>query len=701
MKRKLLSILTVNLLPPLIFFALISAYTFLIFIPGLEHAAESGEGTGHLLGTLFPYTAGMLVLIALLFIFVTVRGLRLEMSRERLKESATLLDEEFQSWVETTADGFIYIPDSGSISADDIVLEMLDYTPEEFAILAPEDFINTDVDGKELRGYITEGGTDITGRYETRLVSKDGQTSEVLVSASRIRTELMSGIILIVKNMSELARTAATRIDVQRDDSLIELQSALQYIYQSAGSMMVEVLTFDGETEIIEAVERMTAEHKNNFIVVDNAGYAEGIVTDQDLRQRVLAGGNSIHSKVREIMSSPVVTAPVNIMFFEAFRLMRDHSIRQLLITDESGIPVGLLTEKTLIEVQSTNTAAFSEELLKADTVDEMRDCYRRLVFSVRTLVQSGAKASYIVNLVSKTSEIITEKLIKSSFKKFGPPPCDFAFIVMGSEGRGEQTLFTDQDNGIIFSENNPERIEKYREYFLRLGKQVSDSLNYIGYSYCKGGVMASNRKWVKTGNEWRNQIHNWFAGEDPDRLLDLNILFDFKCVYGSYELAAGMRQSIWNAVESYPGFLRELAAAVSVFKPGLTVFGRIQTKYTDADDEVFDIKKALGPLIIYARTMALRERIEFTSTTARLRELKERGILNDKQCRNFENAFDFLTQLRFRDQVQTIEDGESMDNLIYIEDLSEVEIISLRRIFKQISSAQNNLRIALTGSMR
>ncbi len=701
MKRKISRILSVNILPPLVGFGLLSAYVFLIFIPELINIAGESIDTGEMFKTLIPYTAGVLVLTAVLFVFASIRSLKTELSRERIKKSYELIDEEYQNWIETTADGFIYIDDSANISANEIVLHMLDYLPEELKDIDCGELIYPDVDGKELISYINNPAEDITGRYETRLVKKDGSNIEVFISASRIRMNLISGIVLIVKDMSEKSRTGAARIDAQREYTLVELQSALQYIYQRAGSIMDDILLFNRDTKISTAVECMNEINKNNFIVVNEKGYAEGIVTDQDLRQKVLSGAAGIDSEVTAVMRSPVVTAGVDIMFFEAFRLMRDNSIRQLVVVDDKGFPIGILSEKRLIETQSTNTASYTEELLRAETVEEMRDCYLRLVFSVRTLVQLGAKASYIVNLVSKTAEIITKKLIELAIEEYGPPPCSFAFIVMGSEGRGEQTLLTDQDNGIIFKDCPEAEINSVREYFIKIGSFVSDSLEYIGYSYCKGGVMASNPKWVRSSSEWRQQVFSWFSGTGQRHLLDLNILFDFKCIFGKNKYADRFRKDLWEAVDTHPGFLRELTAAVSVYKPKLTLLGKIQTNLTDEDDEVFDIKKAISPLILYARTMALREKIEAVSTVERLRALREKGKITAGELRNYEQAFYLLTQLRFRDQVQTIEDGEPLSNLIYVEDLSEVELSSLSQIFKQISSAQDKLRLEMGVTMR
>ena len=701
MKKRIGIIITINLLPPLVFFGFLSAYVFLIFVPELEKTAEAGGGMPSLIIPLFPYTVGLLLFTAVVFIAAAARSLRIEISRERMKKSFEQIDEEYQNWIETTADGFIYVGRNGRVNADNIVTGMLGYTAEEMQSLNPSMIINGDTDGVELLENLKRDDDEITGRYETRLIDRNGSPIEVVISASEINSGGFNGFILMVKDMSDNVRTKSVRIDIQREYAVVELQSALQYIYQNAGSMMVDPLLVNESEEILSAVEKMNDSHVNTFVVTDHGGFAQGIVTDQDLRQRVLSGENGIHSPVTDIMSSPVVTAPVGIMFFEAFRLMRDHSIRQLVITDDEKRPVGLLTEKKLIEVQSTNAAAFMEELMKAETLEELRDCYLRLVFSVRTLVLSGSKAAYIINLVSKTAEVITHKLIEKGFEKYGPPSCNFAFLVLGSEGRGEQTLLTDQDNAIIFADVPDNSLEVCRSYFLKLGSYISESLNYIGYAYCRGGVMASNPKWVKSRSEWHYQVMSWFAGESPDRLLDLNILFDFRFIYGDGKLGKDLRRIIWDAVNRYPGFLREVAAAVSVFKPPLTVLGRIQVKHTENDDEVFDIKKALGPLIIYARTMALREKIEVTSTTERLLKMKERELISEHQYRNYLQAFDFLTQLRFQNQVRKIEDGEELDNLVYIEDLTEVEIISIRRIFRQIASAQDMLRILLTGNIR
>lgn len=701
MKKRISRIISMNILPPLISFSFLTAYTLLFFIPELERAAVEGGSPQHLLAGLLPYTMGVLVLTALIFIFSSVYSLKLELSREKIKKSFEQIDDQYQNFVETTSDGFIYIPDSGNLQVDEIVMKIAGLNIAELAQLSPRDLINDDIDGLELLGYLESHDHNIVGRYETRLKTAEGDLVEVLISASRIDSEQMKGFILIVKDMSDRTRTEALRLDVQKEYTIVELQSALQYIYEDAGSMMIEPLQLEEGTPIIEAVELMNAQHKNTFVVVDADGRLSGIVTDQDLRQRVISGELETGDSVRMLMSSPVVTAEAGIMFFEAFRKMRENNIRQLVITDGDDRPAGILTEKKLIEIQSTSSAVLFEQLKKAETIPQMRDCYRQLVFSVRTLVSSGARAANITAVVSSTAETITQKLIEMAFIKFGPQPCGFAYLAMGSEGRGEQTLLTDQDNGIIFSDVPEDQLESCRNYFLKLGAYVSDALDNIGYSYCKGGVMASNPKWVRSESEWRDQFWGWVSGTGSGKLLDVNIIFDFKCIYGDRSLSRALRRDLWETINRFPSFLREMAATVSEFKPPLTPFGKIQVKYTEQDDEVFDIKKALSPLILYARTMALKEKIEETSTSARLKVMKERNILTPDKYKSYAHAFEYLTLLRFTDQIRAIEEGGPLENLVYIEDLIEVEIITLRKIFKQISRAQDDLKFAVTGTLR
>lgn len=635
---------------------------------------------------------------ALLFYFI--QTIRFRISGENMKEAVSVINRKYHDWFESAADGTIFIPDSGSMVADQVIMSMLGYSSDEFIKLNPADLFLADSSGQQLLEGLKNKNWGAS-RFETRLIKKGGETYEVVITVSGVNSGNLKGTVLIIKNINDSVKAEALRINIEKDQNLIEQQSALQYIYHRAGNMMVEPLLLNENTLISEAVSEMNRHKVNSFIVVNDTGFPSGIVTDQDLRQRVLSGVNHPKDEVRTIMSSPVVTAPVDIMFFEAFRLMRDNSIRQLLIVSDDQKPIGFLTEKKLIEVQSTNSAAYLAELINAETIEQLRICYRRLIPAVRTLVLSGSKAEYILSVIKRTSEIITEKVIKKGFIKLGPAPCRFTFLVMGSDGRGEQTLLTDQDNAIIFEDSDPEKVEKCRSYFLKLGKFISDSLNYIGYKYCSGNVMASNPKWVRTESEWRQQIFEWFGGESEDRMLEINILFDFKYAYGEKDFSRRLRQVIWQAADGYPGFLREIALAVSVFKPPMTILGRIQVKHDTNDDEFFDIKKALGPLTIYTRTLALREKIEAVSTIERLHLLNRKGVITDVQCKNYIQAFDYLTQLRFRSQVQSADKNEQMQNYIFIKDLSEIEIITIRRIFKQITSAQNRLRMLLTGSMR
>ena len=689
----------INLIPSLLVTILFIIYIILLY--GTEMNRSAGSGRPGEMRNIQMFTMWILLSAAVIFIFTAVRNMRTELSREKIKNSFNIIDERFQNFIESTSDGFIYIDRNGVITADPVITSKLGYTEEEMSRLSPYSLINSEIDGEEILNHIRTASNEITGRYEARLVKKDGSLLEVLFSASRIDTGAMKGLVFIVKDMSEESRSDAARIDVQNEYSIIELQSALQYIYQNAGSMMDEPLIVSEDSSIISTVEKMNDQHKNTFVVVDEHGFASGIVTDQDLRMRIISGAVQACDSVRRIMSSPVVTAPVGIMFFEAFRLMRDRSIRQLVIVDDESMPVGILTEKKLLQVQSTNPAVLFEELKDAETAAQLRDCYQRLKYSVRTLILSGAKAVHISGVVSKTAEIITLKLIENSIAEYGPPPCRFAFLAMGSEGRGEQTLITDQDNAIIFSDASEDKLEEYREYFLKLGKNISDSLNYIGYKYCAGGVMASNPRWVRSESEWHNQFWEWVSGEGSSMLLDINIIFDFKRIYGDLRLSNAVRSGLWETANRFPSFIREMAAAVSEFKPPLTVFGNIKVKYTDTHDEVFDIKKALGPLIIYARTMSLRERISETSTLARLKALRERGVIPAQQYRNFVHAFEYLTLLRLREQIKAVEKGEAPDNYIHIDDLVEVEILTLRKIFKQIYSAQEELGRAFTAGLR
>ena len=266
--------------------------------------------------------------------------------------------------------------------------------------------------------------------------------------------------------------------------------------------------------------------------------------------------------------------------------------------------------------------------------------------------------------------------------EKLGPAPARFAFLTLGSEGREEQTLLTDQDNALLYEDPPAEKAEETAEYFLSLGTLVCDWLDQVGYAYCEGGVMAKNPRWNLPRSVWRQQFSHWIHNADPQELLELNMLFDFRCVTGEQQLARELRTWVFDQMEAYPLFFLHFAQNALLYKPPLSLLGNLQTTSSEEGVKALSLKEALMPVVNFARLYALKHRIDSTNTLDRLAELRDRGVLSRESYEEMVPDYETLMRIRLRRQAIAIEENRKPSNLISPEELTSAEEIRLKRLF-------------------
>jgi len=281
--------------------------------------------------------------------------------------------------------------------------------------------------------------------------------------------------------------------------------------------------------------------------------------------------------------------------------------------------------------------------------------------------------------LSASVADAISAKVVELSIETHGKPPVDFAFMVMGSEGRQEQTLKTDQDNAIIFEDSQGRADVK--DYFISLGKTISKNLNAIGYNLCEGEIMASNPKWCNSLSDWQNQFSIWIASPDAQHVLDSNIFFDFRCVYGNGQLTEALRNHINVLLQHNDLFFFHLANSIIKYKPDLV-------------EEFYDLKKIILPLIGYLRFYALRHQINQTNSMERLTLLSEKQVINEQNSINLRQTYNFLMQLRLTNQSQALLDQENAENTIHQNQLSNLEKICLKKAMDDLTSLQTHLSL-------
>jgi CBS domain-containing protein len=285
-------------------------------------------------------------------------------------------------------------------------------------------------------------------------------------------------------------------------------------------------------------------------------------------------------------------------------------------------------------------------ELSSSNSVGKIKKIYGRFQKKTISLIDGGATAANITKVITSVSDIITQKLISFAIDKLGTPTCKFVFTALGSEGRREQTLKTDQDNAIIY-EDVPKTIQKQsKKYFLELGKKICDDMNMVGYSYCKGKIMAKNPKWCKPLSVWKGYFSEWINLPNPLEIRKINIFFDLRCVYGNKELVNNLRNYIGNVVKGKSVFFLHLAQNALTTKLPIGLLGNFVVEHGGSHHDSFNIKQVLGVIADFARIYALKNNIGYTNTPKRLKYIFAKKILEKSEYEEILESYNHLMQI-------------------------------------------------------
>jgi CBS domain-containing protein len=476
-----------------------------------------------------------------------------------------------------------------------------------------------------------------------------------------------------------------------------------QFFNQPIESVYARDLVFcDADVSIQEAAAIMGRRRCSSIFVRDPDGDFIGIVTDNDLRKKVIGAGCDIRRPVADIMSSPLIAIPARSPVFEVLMSMMQKNVKHLAVTDADGKVTGAVTVSDLIVAQGQSAFFLLREIDAAGRIEDVTDKQSRLPRLIQNLISSGVKADSVARLISTISDAILNKLIKFAIDDLGPPPARFVFLTLGSEGRREQTLKTDQDNAILFEDMPGEFTESVRGYFLKFGEKVCTGLDHAGYTFCKGDVMAKNPQWCQPLSAWKEYFAKWIATVEPMALLQSNIFFDFRGGYGDMDLAVQLRRHLFASLAARPNFFRYLTETSLNMKPPLGFFRNFIVESKGEHRDAFDIKSSMTPIVNFARAYALYHGIEETNTQERLDRLFLKNVLSEQDYHEIEQSYSYLMQMRFVRQVTAVmkENGKP-DNYINPKTLSRMEQNMLREIFKSIEKFQVKMSYDFTGISR
>ena len=462
-----------------------------------------------------------------------------------------------------------------------------------------------------------------------------------------------------------------------------------------------DIVWCGGDTPVHDVAIIMGRQKTSCLFVKGKQGDIIGFVTDITIRDNVVAKQLSYDTPVSTIMDNPVATINVHAFVYEAILSMFRTKTRYLLI-EKDGDYLGFISRNKLLSEQGQSPLLFILSVKQAFSTDELKRKWESVPQIVAQLLERGVHAAIVNQVITTVSDTIAIKVIESVIKQLGPPPAKFAFMVLGSEGRKEQTLKTDQDNAIIYEDKANEHREKVREYFLKFATQVSDDLNTIGFSYCTGGYMAQNPKWTHSLSHWKKNYESWMHESAPETVMQISTFFDCRYIYGDdtiiKELEFFLNEQLVSPMERLFHFMAKNALQ---YEPPLTPFFKnIQTFKVDKK-EVFDIKKAMTPIVDLVRVYALKNRIFEPNTGERLKALKDKQVFTAEDSTELLQSYYYLMGLRLKTQSQQImQERLPPDNYIMPQKLSKIDQLTLKEIFKTIENFQLRIRMQFTGSL-
>ena len=378
------------------------------------------------------------------------------------------------------------------------------------------------------------------------------------------------------------------------------------------------------------------------IIVKDNDNYS--VVTDTDLIDKVLLGDIDIQDNIQKVSISGIISIDINDFLFNALLIMTHSSIKRLVVIQDKKI-IGVLEQLDLLSYFANHSHLVAVQIDKANSIEDLKDLQNDLRNLILTLKSKGVKVRYITKLVSTLNLKIYKKIFEMSVPHDLQDKC--ALIVMGSEGREEQTTKTDQDNALIIRDGMDK--ELFIEPMLKLNK----SLLEIGFPKCDGDVMVSNEFWRRDVNSFKELIDTWSSSMDEKNVQELSIFLDSKYVAGDEELLKVLLTYLHSIFHNRDDVLAHIAKAVLNFQTPLSLFSGfvLEKEYNNK----LDLKKGgIFALVHGIRTLSLQYEIKETNTIERIKELNNLGIIDKTFATELIESFDSLSSIRLEAMLES-----------------------------------------------
>ncbi len=461
--------------------------------------------------------------------------------------------------------------------------------------------------------------------------------------------------------------------------------------------MTTDVLSCLPHTPVREAAKRMSTRRVGSMVVQEETGVPVGIVTDTDLRARVLAAGQDPSTPVAEIMSRPVRSIHTKAFAFEAMLEMIRHRVHHLVVVQGERM-VGVISDHDVRVVTGAAPVGVMRDLDKLKHVDELDLVHQAIDPVMEMLLRLGGSAEYMLELVAEFNDRLTEKILELTELEMeaegrGRAPVPFSWLALGSAGRREQALRTPQNNGLVFATAPAERLPTVKSWFLTLGQRVVERLERCGFPLSQQGLLASSPSWCMSEAQWQGLFLEMISGCDLCVLPTAGALFDLHGVHEEMAFAESLRLYVSQAVEANRLFLARLARVTPYSRPPLGFLREFVVDKSGKYQDRLDLKaSALLPIVDGARVLALEQGLSVTSTLSRLAEVARRGILKDRFASDLREAYSFIVLLRVSRHLEARAAGREPHGYVTPASLNKVQRKMLKDSFNVISQFQDFL---------
>ncbi len=416
-----------------------------------------------------------------------------------------------------------------------------------------------------------------------------------------------------------------------------------------------------------------------------------GILTDADLRERIIAQDRSNQTPIGDIVKDHLIAIQSDETVQEAMLMMLRHNVHHLPVVHRRR-PIGLIRLEDVVRYETQSSLYLIDNIFAQDQVQGLAMLLPDVRRSAVRMIEEDADSRTIGTALSSIGRSFTRRLIELAEDELGPPPVPYALMCMGSMARGEQTLVTDQDNALVLDDRYSP--DAHDAYFYALAKFVSDGLHACGYAHCKGEIMATNPRWRQPLSVWQRYFTRWIEAPNPERLLHSNIFFDLDSVYGEERFVESLQEIVSSKAAESPAFLAAMARNALNRTPPLGFFRDFVMEKDGRQNNSINVKRrGTAPLTDLIRIHALACGSQAQNSFERLADIAETQLLGPGVADRLSYALEVLSLTRLRHQAIDINEEREPDNNIEPENVPPKERAEIKAAFRALSDAQKFLR--------